>query len=391
MFHEYLIDLGYTDEQINIISNFYITNSINSSTLLFNTKNLYNFLRRNGFSNKEFINITITNPSIILESIESIKQKLYELNSLGFNKLETINIFKTYPYIIELSADKIRNRLNKFIELGFSKSDVITIISENPYLLQGDFSSYKKRFDFFLEYGYSKKNTIKIFTEASSIFDYSITEIKNRINYLKNIGFNDTDIIKITSLLPKLFISQTNIIQEKFTYLVSFGYNEKDIINIIKRIPIILKKCYLEALNNVLDCLVKLSFSKEDIIYMTCINPYIFLYTDENILNKYNALLDEIDKDSINKICISFPLIFGYNIKTIIDKIKYYNKISLNDLYISNSKILIYPLELIKARYFYLSKKKNMSNINYDDLFLNNSEFNKKYKINTSKLLDGDF
>ena len=88
------ITLGIYDKGINIISNFYITNSINSSTLLFNTKNLYNFLRRNGFSNKEFINITITNPSIILESIESIKQKLYELNSLGFNKLETINIFK---------------------------------------------------------------------------------------------------------------------------------------------------------------------------------------------------------------------------------------------------------------------------------------------------------
>lgn len=390
MFEEYLSDLGYTKEQIKIIHNFYPTSRYSSSTLLFNTKNLYKYLRSNNINNNEFISITITNPSILLESIENIKLKLYELSSLGFNKLEVINVFKTYPYIVDLGIDKIRNRLNKFIELGFSKEDVIYIITENAYLLRGDFTSYKRRFDFFLDYGYSKKNTIKIFTLVSELFDCNITVIKNRINEFKNIGLDDNDIIKITSLLPKLFIISSNLIKEKYDYLLSYGYLENDITLIIKKIPVILKKCYLEKINDKILCLSKLNFTNDEIVSMTRNNPYIFLYTEENILNKYNSLVDIIGKDNINKVCINFPLIFGYSIESIIDKINYYNSIKLNDIYIDNSNVLIFPLKLIKARYFFLSRKSLIKD-NINDLFLGDYKFYKKYKIKTNKLLEGDF
>ena len=389
MFDEYLLDIGYSKDQISIIRNFHSLYS--SSTLLYNIKSLYNFFKENNISNTEFINITMTYPAIILESIDNIKLKLYELNTLGFNKLNSINILKTYPYVLEISLDKIRNRLNKFVELGFSKESIINIITNSAYLLRGDFSSYKRRFDYFIEYGYSKKNTLKIFTEISELFDCNITIIKNKINDFKNIGFNDTDIIKITSLLPNLFMVNTNIINDKFKYLIEFGYKDIDITQIIKKIPIILKSIYLENINNKIDNLIKLGFNKDEIILITCNNPYVFLYSEDNITNKFDSLLDYVVKDDLIKMCSNFPLIFGYCTSNLIEKIEYYNKLKINDSYIDNSKILIYPLELIKARYFFLSKKVNINKDNYDTLFLEDYKFYKKYKIKTTKLLDGDF
>ena len=76
MLEEYMLDLGYSTDQIKIIRNTYPKRVYSESTLLFNLKNLYNFLRRNGVLNKEFIKITITTPNIINESIENIKLKI---------------------------------------------------------------------------------------------------------------------------------------------------------------------------------------------------------------------------------------------------------------------------------------------------------------------------
>ena len=160
---------------------------------------------------------------------------------------------------------------------------------------------------------------------------------------------------------------------------------DMDIIQIIKKIPILLRDTYLESINSKIDNLVKLGFSKEDIIIMTCNNPYILLYCEDNITNKFNSLKEYIEKDKLIKVCSNFPLIFGYCLSNILDKIKYYNKIKCS--YIDNPKVLVYPLELIKARYFYLTR----NNFNLDNIFLEDYKFYKKYKIKTTKLLDGDF
>jgi hypothetical protein len=186
-------------------------------------------------------------------------------------------------------------------------------------------------------------------------------------------------------------MTNTNIINDKFNYLVEFGYKDMDIIQIIKKIPIILKNIYLESINKKIDNLIELGFMKDEVILMTCNNPYIFLYSEDNIINKFDSLLDYVVKTDLIKMCVCFPMIFGYSTSNLISKIEYYNKLKLNDIYIENSKVLIYPLELIKARYFFLSKKININKENYDNLFLEDYKFYKKYKIKTTKLLDGDF
>ena len=142
---------------------------------------------------------------------------------------------------------------------------------------------------------------------------------------------------------------------------------------------------YLDGITRKLNNLINLGFSKEEAIIMTCNNPYIFLYSEDNITNKFNSLKEVIDKNDLIKICSSFPLVFGYSLNNILDKINYYNKIDCT--YIDNPKKLMYPLELIKARYFYLTK----NNFKLDGLFLEDYKFYKKYKIKTTRLLEGDF
>ena len=124
MLEEYMLDIGYSNNQIKIIKNIYPTSLYSCSTILYNLKNLYNYFHKNGINNKEFIYITVTTPNIISESIENIKQKIFELNEFGFNKFESFDIIKNYPYILEISNQKIKNKFDKLTDIGFSKKEI---------------------------------------------------------------------------------------------------------------------------------------------------------------------------------------------------------------------------------------------------------------------------
>ena len=102
MLEEYMMNIGYNEEQFNLIRNSYPISTLTESTLLFNIKNMVNFLHRNGLSNEDIVNITSTIPNLIMTSTEKIKDRVKELTSIGFNKLEAYKMIRNYPYIIEL-------------------------------------------------------------------------------------------------------------------------------------------------------------------------------------------------------------------------------------------------------------------------------------------------
>ena len=145
---------------------------------------------------------------------------------------------------------------------------------------------------------------------------------------------------------------------------------------------------YLEEINSRIECLLDLGFDNDTIILMTCNNPYIFLYSNENITTKFSDFNSIGFSDiEINNIFKNFPILFGYDINMIKEKIKYFESINLHDIIINNSKCLFYSIDLIRARNLYLFNKKFDKN----DLFLNDLEFEKKFKISRDKLLKGEF
>ena len=265
-------------------------------------------------------------------------------------------------------------------------------MSNNSSLFGTDSSSLKKRFQFFLDFGYSEKETISIISNSPTLFDCGTSIITKKFEEFRKIGFKNSDIIKITYILPELFFNSVDIINEKFLYLIEFGYTEVDVINIIKKVPIILKDFYLDHLSTKIKCLVELGFSSKDIIMITCNNPYILLYSDESIIDKFNNFLFfEFSLDEIRKIIIDTPILLGYDTGKIKSRIKYYESINLKDVILTDSNILIYPIELIEKRYSFISKSKDINKKNYDLLFLNDKDFTKKFKISKDKLLKGEF
>ena len=390
MLEEFLLSIGYDDLQIDMLFKIYPKSKYSEATLLYNFKNLYHYFRRNGFDNGDFINLTITRPDIILESIENIRVKVDELNSIGFHKLDAFYMIKKYPYILSLSIQKIKSKLEVLQDLAFPKDNIISIFANYPTLLRMEESTFSKHYQIFIGLGYSTNELLSILTVCPALFDYSNSMIQKKFDEYKQMGFTSSDIIKVTSILPELLIQSSNLIHEKFNDLLEFGYSDMDIVQIIKKVPTLLKNYYLEQISTRLDCLLSIGFSHEDIIMITCNNPYIFFYKNEDITNKIEGMGSlgytlEVVLDMIRKL----PLLVGYSLDTILERMNYYKDIGLENMYLNNSIILKYSIDFIKARKNYLDKYN--PNDSLDNLFIKDVDFKLRYHIDRISLLKGEF
>lgn len=140
MFDEFMLNFGYTDDEIELIKNSYPLNTYTESSLLYNIKNLVNYFHRNTFDNEAIIKLTTTFPQIISMSQENIKIRVNELSSNGFNKIDIFNMIKQYPYIINMSNQRINNKYQTFIDLGFSIEDINKIFLNRTCVLNTDSS-----------------------------------------------------------------------------------------------------------------------------------------------------------------------------------------------------------------------------------------------------------
>lgn len=380
MLEEFLLKIGFSEEQIQMIQRIYPKRMYSESTLSYNMKTLYHYFKRNTLDNQDFIQIIMTIPNILSSSIENIKLKIKSIQQLGFSKLNTFEILKKYPYLLELNTQKIKNTMDHLEEIGFMKDTIIPIIIKYPPILGMDFSSFQKQKDFFMQYGYSKKDTLTILEQVPSLFDENTKTLSSSLEKYKKMGFHKTEILKITTILPTLFYDKNSSLEEKWKVFREFGYSEMDIIQMIKKVPILLKEKYLEDLEEKLDYLLSFNFSKEDIIFMTCNNPYIFLYSQETLQIKYQGLSSLLKKQT-NMVLFKNPILFGYGYQNMEEKIAFYQKIKLSPSLLEETSILTISLDSIKARYHFMKKK-----LQEEDFFLTDSLFCKKYQITKKDL-----
>ena len=162
-----------------------------------------------------------------------------------------------------------------------------------------------------------------------------------------------------------------------------------DIVQIVKKVPFILKTHFQEELESRVTCYLQLGFTKEDIIEMTSNNPYLFLYSNDSIHEKFNGIQSfGFSIDEVIKMIHHFPLLLGYDINSIQEKIKFYRSIQFDSILVSDSKVFMHNLEFIKMRYSYLSKKiQDFSVKDSSTLFMRDSEFKKKFHITREDLI----
>ncbi len=392
MLEEYMLDFGYDMEEINLVKNSYKLAEYNKGTLLYNLKNLINFLRKNGVTNNEIIYITTILPNIISTSIENIKLNIYELNNFCFNKLYSFNLIKKYPYILELSIQKIKNKFECFEDLGFEQKNIIAILQNDPTLLGKDNFLIRKRFKFFLDNKFDRSKLIKVICEFPAIIDCNSTQINKKIEDFSKMGFNKKEFIKLINLFPDLLLTKKSLLTEKFADLIEYGFSETNIINIIKKAPYLLNKYYLDNMKEKLKCLSNLGFNNDDIISIICINPFIALYSKDLIINNFNNIKSlGYSNIEIYKMIKNAPIILSYDAKNMQEKIIFYKSINLGEVLVFDSKVLTYSLQLIKKRYEFMTKiKMIIINIdNYDILFLNDTKFFEKFNITKDEILKG--
>lgn len=384
MLEEYMINMGYSTQEIELIKNSYPINSTSDSTLLYNMKNLVNYLHRNTINNDGIIRITTTIPGIITRSIEDIKASVDELTKLSFTKIQIFSMFKTYPYIIDVSIGKISNLMSLLIDYGFSYDNTINIIVNFPSLINIDVGNIKLKFKFFLDFGYDVEEFIKLCIKMPSLLSLNKTKFSKKYDELTSLGLSKNDFIHISSLFPEIFNISVDEINDRLSLFFNNGFSKTNTFNIIKKIPIVLDDNYIVRITNSFECLKRLDFTSDDIIKLCLINPYILLYDyhiiESNFKNfvKYNLYYKEV-RDMI----LNTPLLLTYNSMEISRRLTFYQKNKLIDYVKNNSKFLLFNLDFIKNRLKYV-------NDSYGDLFISDISFFKKYHVTRNNIVEGE-
>lgn len=385
MFLEYLEDLNYSEVEVKKLVKSISINPLTESSLLYNFKSVYKFFSSNGISNEDFKNITLTIPFIMSTSLENIKSIIREYKTLGFNNTNIFTMIKKYPYLLEFPTSTIKTKFDSLLDLGFKKDNLVDVITNYPSILRKDNKTIKNRLNIYLEYGFSMEQVVKMFCLYPSLFEIQSKTIEVKLTNLEKYGFNKFDIICLISFNPKLILDE-DFINTYFSYLISYGYTELDIINIMKKVPFVVNERNKERITNNIEVLENLGFSKDNILYLTSNNPYLFLYSGGDFSTKFNYVLDlKYEKNRIINLFLKAPILFSYNINTLKEKFTFYNDNDLINYIFDNPNKSIINTRFLEKRLKYL-KNNNLYDDNKYDLFLDDISFNKKYNITRYEL-----
>lgn len=249
--------------------------------------------------------------------------------------------------------------------------------------------------------------------------------VKDKIYFLEKIGYKLNEIIKMTVLFPSIFTYSNDYIVDKIKYLIEKGYTKEEIIKMTKIVPAIYgyKK---ESIDKKIELLETIGFSKKEILKMTVRTPAIYGYNNQNIIDKIEDLKQiGYTKEQILKMMKDFPGIFSHNIAFINEKINkfiefgfskkdtlnitsqlpsllglsfentkekiiFLRKIGLENVITSYPKKLMQSIELMYARYNYLTKMKNISinEATYKYIFYDDKRFVIQFGIDKKSILE---
>ena len=144
-----------------------------------------------------------------------------------------------------------------------------------------------------------------------------------------------------------------------------------------------------ENINQKIDDMIKIGYSKEDVINITKALPSIFGLRIENIKQKIEYIKQlGYSREEVMNITKALPQIFGLSIENIKQKIEFYDSINLHKLIIENPKQLMQSTALSYARYmFYKDNGIIIDENNYNKLFIGQKVFEQKYGVKKEELL----
>ena len=191
MVKEYLISLGYSNDEAETILNSYSLNKLKEDTLLIHIKSNYNFFIIFGYSHKDILKMTMLSPALYDYSIENLEKKIEYLLSLGYSKDNIIKMTKAFPSLYGYSIENIKRKIEDLISLGYNKADIIKMTKLLPVLYGLSIENIKQRINDLISLGYSREDVIKMTKQLSTLYGYTIENIKLKVEFFKriNLGF----------------------------------------------------------------------------------------------------------------------------------------------------------------------------------------------------------
>ena len=187
--------------------------------------------------------------------------------------------------------------------------------------------------------------------------------------------------IKDETLIKKL--------KDNFAFLLKMGYTKEEVIKMTKNFPSIYGYS-VESLRKKIDDMIALGYTKEEVIKMTKSFTPIYGLSIESMKQKIDDMisLGYTRKEVIN-MTKDLPAIYGYSKKNMKQKKDFYDSIGLHELVSVDPKQLIQSVNLSYARYcFYKDKGIDIDMNNYRKLFVREDQFEKSNGITKQELIE---
>ena len=187
--------------------------------------------------------------------------------------------------------------------------------------------------------------------------------------------------IKDETLIKKL--------KDNFNYLLKMGYTKEEVIKMTKSLPAIYG-LLIESMKQKVDDMIDLGYTKEEVIKITKSFPAIYSLSIESMKQKIEDIIElGYTKEEVIKMAKNLPSIYGLSIENIKQKIEFYDSIGIHELAVINPKQLIQSVNLSYARYsFYKDRGIDIDIKSYKKLFIEQKRFEKAYGITKKELLE---
>ena len=200
------LSLGYTFEEYHTIINNEIIKNYSEDTLIKKVKTVYDYLSQD-YTRDEIIKISKILPSIYCHSIENIKQKRENMESLGYTKEEVIKMTKRLPAIYCYSIENMKQKIEDIMSLGYSREEVIKMTKELPILYGLSIENIKQKIEDIMSLGYTKEEVIKITVVLPQIYCYSLKNIKQKIDFYDSINMHELATVNSRYLMQSTALS----------------------------------------------------------------------------------------------------------------------------------------------------------------------------------------
>ena len=187
--------------------------------------------------------------------------------------------------------------------------------------------------------------------------------------------------IKDETLIKKL--------KDNFAFLLKMGYTKEEVIKMTKSSPQIYSYS-IENMKQKIEDIISLGYTKEEVVKMTKTLPAIYGLSIENMRQKIEDIISlGYTKEEVIKMTKILPSIYGLSIENMKQKIDFYDSIDMHELAVINPKQLMQSVNLSYARYsFYKDRGIDIDMNNYRKLFVGQKRFEKAYGITKKELLE---